>query len=66
MKFLKHLYLIVLPAKLLTSLHILPHFTASSITALFQVGIGLPLLLASCGFQSNACLSVDSTPFLGV
>jgi len=50
---MKYLQLTLLPAKLLTSLHILPHFSASSKTVLFQVCFGLPLLLAPCGFQSN-------------
>jgi hypothetical protein len=60
MAFVKYPHLIVLPANLLNSRHILPHFTASSKTVLFQVYIGLPLLLAPCGFQSNACFDVTS------
>jgi hypothetical protein len=31
-----------------------------------QVCFGLPLLLAACEFQSNACFSMDSSPFLSV
>jgi hypothetical protein len=43
----------------------LPLFPASSRMVLFQVSFTLTLL-ASCGFQSNACFSVDSSLFLSV
>ena len=51
---------------LLTSLHVLPHFPASSRMVPFHVCFSLPLLLAPCGFQSNACFSMNSSPFLRV
>lgn len=63
---MKHLHLSLFPINLLTSLHVLPHFPASSRMVLFHVCFSLPLLLAPCGFQSNACFSMNSPPFLRV
>jgi hypothetical protein len=42
----------LLPAKLLTSIHVLSHFPAPSKTALSHVCFGLPLFLDPCGFRS--------------
>ena len=61
--FAKHLHLTLLSAKLWTSLHVFPHFRASSTAVLFQVCFGLLLLLAPFWFQSNACFFNGFTPF---
>ena len=50
----------------LTWFHALPYFPASSIVVLFQICFTLPLLLAPCRFQSKACSSKHSSPFLRV
>jgi hypothetical protein len=64
--FANRLHLTLLPAILVTSVHVLHHFSAASKTVIFQVCFGLPPLLAVCGFQSNACFSMDPSSFLGL
>ena len=61
--FVKILHLSLLTT---TSLHVWPHFPASSKRVLFELCFGLPLLLVPCGLQPNACFSMDSYPFLRV
>lgn len=60
---MKNLHLCLLPTNLLSSLHVLPYFPASSNTVLLNFCFSLPLLLAPRGFQPNACFSIDSSPF---
>ena len=60
----KHCHLVLFPAILLTSLQVFPFSNASLWTVLCHLGLGLPLLLFPCGFQSKAFLSMASCPFL--
>jgi len=62
----KHCHLVLFPAILLTSFQLFPLSNASLWTVLRHVCLGLPLLLFPCGFQSKACLSMTSCPFLSV
>jgi hypothetical protein len=61
-----HLHLTLFVASLLTSLHVLQHFTTSSTTVLFQVCFSLPVLLTPCRFQSRACFSIDPSFFVSI
>jgi hypothetical protein len=54
----------LLPANLLISCYVSPHFSPSSKMVLIQVCFDLPLHLVHCKFQPNSCFSIDSAPFL--
>jgi hypothetical protein len=49
-----------------TSPHVLPWCPISSHAIFFRVVLSRPLLHAPCGFQSIACLSMESSDFLSV